>query len=74
MSTDFISELHAAIADLDSEQQRTVLSFVDRLKKKPAGFTAEAFREFSGTMSSEEAEDMLRVIDEGCGKVDADGW
>lgn len=74
MTNDFRSELNAAIAGLDSEQQETVLAFVQMLREKPKGFSSEQFSEFSGTLSPEEAAEMQRVVKEGCGKVDTDGW
>ncbi|MDB5298080.1 MAG: hypothetical protein JWO31_4063 [Phycisphaerales bacterium] len=38
------------------------------------GTPGTALLPFVGTMSAEEAAQMMRDIEEGCGRVDEDGW
>lgn len=43
-------------------------------RPSPRGVPGASLLSFAGSLSREEAEQMMRDIDEGCGKVDPDGW
>jgi hypothetical protein len=43
-------------------------------KSKPEGATAETLMKLMGRISREDADEMIRIIDECCGRVDANEW
>ena len=43
-------------------------------KSKPEGATAETLMKLMGRISREDADEMIRIIDECCGQVDANEW
>jgi hypothetical protein len=67
--------LLAQVDMLPVMQQRQVLDFAAGLVK--ASSTAPDDKDFLaivGTLPPEDAEEMLKAIEEGCEKVDLDGW
>jgi len=68
-------ELLRELDRLPVEQQRRVLDFAHGLAiPTPEGTPGSELIKFSGILSPEEAEAMLRVIEEGCGQVNPDEW
>jgi hypothetical protein len=56
--------------------QRRVLEFAASLesRKLPRGTPGRDLVKFAGTISPEDGEEMLKAIEEGCERVDLDGW
>jgi len=68
-------ELHQHLEQLPLSQQRQVLDFARALiTSRPRGRPGRLLLQFAGTMTNEEAKEMLEAIEEGCGKVDANDW
>jgi hypothetical protein len=44
---------------------------LDKKKKKDA---KKSFRDFVGIMSKAEANEMMKIIEDGCEKIDYEGW
>ncbi len=68
---------------LDAEGKRKVLDFSRELSARgapevrqpqPVGDTGGALLAFAGTISAEDLEEMQRVIEEHCEKIDEEGW
>ncbi len=69
------AEIVESIKQLDDEQKKIVMQFVDHLKSpKIKGTCGKDLIRFSGVLSREEAEEMMRVIEEDCERIDWDGW
>jgi hypothetical protein len=68
--------LKEEIDRLNPEQQQRLLEIARGLKSStlPPGTTWEEIREFTGTISHEDAEDMRRAIEEGCENIDYNSW
>ena len=65
------------IESLPSDLKNEVNDFVDFLLEKEKRKAVNKFKEikkFSGIISNEEADLWKKTIDEGCGKIDDDGW
>ncbi len=60
---------------LRPQDQRRVLEFADALVlSRPRGVPGKEFVKFAGGMRPEDAREMLDAIEEGCEKVDPNGW
>jgi len=71
VSNNLQAELTAVLNRLNEEQRRQVLAFAQRMgKPTPPGVPLRSLLKFAGTMSSEEAAEMSKVIEQGCGKID----
>ena len=56
-------------------EQEEVLAFVEqRVEGRARGVSGESLLKLSGTLSQEDALEMLTIIEEGCGKVDESKW
>lgn len=42
--------------------------------KRPRGISGKEARPLAGILPDEDAAEMLRIIEEGCGQVDPEGW
>lgn len=68
-------ELLAQLAQLPEEKQRRVLDFAHALGgSTPRGVPGSQLLQFAGTMTDEEAKEMLTAIEEDCEQVDPDEW
>ncbi len=68
-------EILRQLEHLPPAMQRRVLLFSKTLvEKKPKGTKGKDLMRFFGTMPKEDAEEMLRAIEEGCEQVDSGGW
>jgi len=68
-------ELHERLSVLRPEQRRQVLEYARALSEGPRrGVPGEVLLRFAGTLSREEAEAFKAAVDEGCERVDPDGW
>ena len=75
IDTSFQNELIQEVEQLPPPLQRKVLEYAHSLQKKtPKGTAGKDLREFAGILSPEEAEAMLKVIEEGCERIDPNGW
>ena len=67
------SELLKKIDLLSPALQQQVLAYTDSLVKE-AAVPKKDFLALSGILDPLAAEEMMRAIEEGCEKVDLDGW
>ncbi|MBK5295334.1 MAG: hypothetical protein JJE04_27105 [Acidobacteriia bacterium] len=72
-----VSPLDAIIEDLKllpPEKLKIATDFVSRLNGTSEEDRQAALARTSGCLSQEEADELERVIEEGCEKIDEDGW
>ncbi len=66
------------INDLDKlpvDLQKKVQDFVHALiATLPKGVTGKSLLHFAGKISKEDANEMIKIVDEGCEKVDLHEW
>ncbi|NIM10798.1 MAG: hypothetical protein GTO45_02325 [Candidatus Aminicenantes bacterium] len=57
---------------LPLEQQRRVLDFITHLDYPgfPPGIPGKDLIQFAGTLSPEDAEELIQIIEDGCEKID----
>jgi len=68
-------ELHERLSMLRPEQRRQVLEYARALSEgQRRGVSGKALLRFAGTLSPDEAEAFKRDVEEGCERVDPDGW
>jgi hypothetical protein len=68
-------DLLAQLAQLPEDMQRRVLDFARALTGfTPRGVPGSQLLQFVGTMTQQEAKEMLAAIEEDCERVDADEW
>ena len=68
-------ELDIQWENLPSVQQRQVVEFARALNQsRPRGIPGKDLLRFAGTLSDQEAKEMMEAIEEGCGKIDYEGW
>jgi hypothetical protein len=71
----FQTELLKQIDQLPSELQKQVLIFAKNLKSPtPRGTPGRELLRFAGTISKEDAQEMMKAIEEECEKIDYDEW
>jgi hypothetical protein len=57
------------------EQQQKVLKIVRSMASRPPiGVPGSKLLHYAGTLSKEEADEMMRVIEEECERIDAAAW
>ena len=56
--------------------QRKVLYYIDHLTEPsiPRGVPGKKLIELAGTLSNEDAEELTRIIEEGCERIDDNEW
>ena len=69
------TELLSYVGQLGSADQARVVSFARTLVKSPVhGTPGKELLKFAGTISPEDAQDMIEAIEEGCEQIDANEW
>jgi mRNA-degrading endonuclease RelE of RelBE toxin-antitoxin system len=72
---DFRQEIAKQVEKLPPDIQEQVLRFVTSLSASaPAGEKGARLRQFSSSLDSVSAQQMIQAIEEGCEKVDAGEW
>lgn len=71
MSTATREQIDELLDGLPEENLRALLSVLHRLKDPSR---LRRWSNVVGTLSDEDAEEMRRVIEEGCEQVDSGGW
>lgn len=60
---------------LSVDEQRQVLRFARALvEAHPTGTPGDRLLRFAGTISPGDLSTMSKAVEEGCGRVDPDGW
>ena len=69
-------EIHEQIAALAPAEQDRVLEVIPEIRGEPVRGEKPGrdLLRFAGIWTEEEAEEISRAIEEGCEKVDPDGW
>ena len=72
------SELLSYLGQLGSNDQARVVDFAQHLAKAPngkqVGAAGKDVLRLAGTISAEDAEQMIQAIEEGCEQIDASKW
>ena len=72
---DFRQEIAKQVEKLPPDTQEQVLRFAASLSASaPAGEQGARLRQFSSSLDSVSARQMIQAIEEGCEKVDAGEW
>ncbi len=76
MDTTLVETLNAKVRTLTPTQQKYVLGIVESLggTVTPPGISGPAALQFAGLFSKEDADEMKRVIEEDCERIDPNGW
>ena len=72
-----MSQLENIVEDLKTlppERLEAAADFVQRLKRISEEERQAIFTRTAGALSPEEADELERVIEEGCEQIDEDGW
>ncbi len=68
-------ELIRQLEALPLEQQRQVVEFARHLTaSSPRGVPGAELLRFANTLPADQADELSRAVDQGCGRVDTDGW
>ena len=71
----FRDALLAQLEVLPPVRQEQVLAYARDLATKPVvGTPGRDLRPLAGIMSDEDAEEMLKIIEEGCERIDPNEW
>ncbi|MGW8255995.1 MAG: hypothetical protein ACWGMZ_00765 [Thermoguttaceae bacterium] len=71
----FQNELLEQIAQLPEDLQRQVLMFAKKLKSTPSrGTPGRELLRFVGTITDEDAREMMNAVEAGCEQIDYDEW
>ena len=72
------SELLSYLGQLPADAQARVVDFARTLAKSPkpkkVGTPGKELLRFAGTISHEDAQQMMKAIEEGCEQIDANEW
>jgi len=78
MSESLAHEIHQQVTLLSPVQQQEALDFIHSINSSTAkpvkGTRGKDMLKFVGSISSEDLELMKTAIEEGCERVDSDGW
>jgi len=77
MYLEVVGRLEAIVEDLKSlppAKLETAADFVHRLRRVSEEERQAILARTSGALSAEEADEMNRIIEEGCEKIDESGW
>ena len=68
-------EIKQRVEALPLNEQQEVLKYLEqRVDGEAHGVSGRSLLQFSGTLSKEDALEMLAIIEEGCGQVDESKW
>jgi hypothetical protein len=68
-------ELQMRLSQLGPDEKRRVLEFTRALgTRRPRGTPGSALLPLFGSITDEDAREMLQAIEEGCERIDPDGW
>jgi len=68
-------EIHERLAALTPAEQDRVLGYIREINAEPPALKPGSdLLRFAGIWTEEEAEEISKAIEEGCEKVDLDGW
>ena len=60
---------------LTVEQQQKILEIMESMDARPpVGVPGSSLLHYAGTLSKEEADEMMRVIEEECERIDPSDW
>jgi hypothetical protein len=77
MYLETMSRLESIVDDLRSlppEKLEVAADFLHRLKRVSEEERQAILTRTAGALSAEEADELERLIEEGCEKIDEDGW
>ncbi|MEA2574737.1 MAG: hypothetical protein QOH93_2035 [Chloroflexia bacterium] len=75
LQTDVRDEIVSHLDKFTVEQQQKVLQIVRSMASDvPVGVPGNRLLHYAGTLSKEEAEEMMRVIEEECERIDLSAW
>ena len=74
MSPNLQEELLQHMSRLSEEEQKRVLAFAKRLIPASAGMSGKDLLKFSGAIGHDDLQAMVKVIEEGCERIDPSEW
>ena len=75
MAAPIVSEIIEQVKALPDNLQNQVLSFARALRTiKQQGIPGKVYLQFAGSISSEDVEEIRRVIESDCEQVDSNEW
>ncbi len=75
LQTDVRDEILGHLDGFTLEQQQKVLEIVRSMASRPPiGVPGSSLLHYAGTLSKEEADEMMRVIEEQCERIDPSAW
>ena len=73
--TNTILEIEKQLETMPEQTQKQVLSYVKSMPSpKPKGIPGKDLLHFAGTLSDEDAAEMIKAIEEGCERIDENEW
>lgn len=67
-------EVLTLMSRLSEKKQREVLEFAKSLRGKSVGISGKELLKYAGCLPEEVCDRMEKAIEEGCERVDPDGW
>jgi len=75
MAHSIAEEIMEQVNNLPPELQKKVLEYARGLEPRRAnGVTSKGLLKLAGTISDEDADTMIKAIEEGCERVDLNEW
>jgi hypothetical protein len=69
-----LTEIARAAQQLKPEQQQQVLDYIRAIGARPPGNRPTEILQIAGSIPLEDCIEMEKAIEEGCERVDTDGW
>ncbi|MCP4214817.1 MAG: hypothetical protein GY765_09175 [bacterium] len=69
-------EIDRILDSLNPEMQKKVLDYITLLCDAPSlpGVPGKSLSKHAGTLSREEGDELIGIIEEGCGQIDYNEW
>ena len=74
MATAIREKIIEQVDRLSDKQQEQVLRYATTIGQRPIGVPGKDLLSLKGTISKEDADTMMRVIEEDCGRIDPNEW
>ncbi len=74
MNIDLSSQIHTELGGLPLDAQQSVLEYVRALKQSRKGTPGSLLMRHAGSITSDDARQMMDAIEAGCEQVDPNEW
>ena len=72
--TDYRARINRAIKELNDEQHRQLLEFIDSMLSGGKAFSGKRLASFAGKIDKDDLRRMEKAIEDGCEKVNPNEW